>query len=340
MRSNPLEGVDYRVACDDFMLYELARLIDEERASFEDDDFRRVIEAGMHEHIERRLDVRAAMAKRLRSSDVRPEKLLRAIEDIESRLLELPEIIQSYTAYLFEKLEQCAAVEPDERITSAADRLLEAPEDRAAAEAALDLLGNIRSPVSARVLAHVVSEPMLEEDLEKKAFGYLREMWPLPRHYILYSLKPHTHEDIPFRWFQLLIDREEPSAVDRILEEVMAHGGDSDYREDLLALVALLEQARDPETEDKILQVLNSEDTPQPVVGLLQDFLKNTKAQRPKDTNGPWSSLDRAYAANRRYVEAARLWDSGKKSEAAQILDQLLQEEPQYPFALMLKELI
>ena len=54
---------------------------------------------------------------------------------------------------------------------------------------------------------------MLEEDLEMTAYAFLRAMWPLPRHYIFYFLKLHTHEDIPFRWFQLLMDSEEPAAT-------------------------------------------------------------------------------------------------------------------------------
>src|SRR5436305_11652718 len=103
---------------------------------------------------------------------------------------------------------------------------------------------------------------MLDEDLELKAYEYARALWPLPRHFILYSLKPHTHEDIPFRWFQLLIDCEEPSAVDRILEEVLVHADDPNCREDLLALTDLLGRAHDPETEDKVLTVINSPESP------------------------------------------------------------------------------
>src|SRR5262249_14491322 len=153
---------------------------------------------------------------------------------------------QSYAAYLFQRLEQCSEVNPDDRITNAADVLLDSPGNRTTADASLDLLGSIRTAVSARVLAHIVSEPMLDEDLEMKAYTYLRAMWPLSRHYILYSLKPHTHEDLPFRWFQLLIDSGEPSAVDRILEELVVHGSNTEYHEDLMALVELLGQARDP----------------------------------------------------------------------------------------------
>jgi hypothetical protein len=342
MTKNPLKPFDYRIECDDFLLYELGRLIEEDHASFEDEEFRRVIEAGIHEHVARRLDIRAEMAKRLRSSGGPPDRILRAIEDIESPLLDIPEIIQSYTSYLFEKLEQCAEATPDERIATAADTLLDSPGDRATAGASIDLLGSIRSAVSARVLAYMVSEPILDEDLERKAYTCLRTMWPLPRHYILYSLKTHTHEDIPFLWFQLLMDSDEPSAVDRILEEFLVHGGDANYREDLTALVELLEKAHDPETKEKVLQLLNSPDVPRATIDTLEYFLKNVKTPRlqGKADDGPWASLDRAYAANRRYLAAAKLFDSGKKSEAAQAVEQLLKEDPHYPFALMLRGML
>jgi hypothetical protein len=338
-KANPLENFDYRVECDDFLLYELGRLIEEDQASFEEEEFRRVIEAGIHEHIERRLDIRARMAHAMRVSGAPADRMLRSIEDIESPLRDIAQIIHSYTAYLFQRLEDCSAAAPDERITTAADVLLDSPGDRHAADASIGLLGSIRSSVSARVLAHVISEPMLDEDLETKAYELVRAMWPLPRHYILYSLKTHDHEDIPFRWFQLLIESDEPSAVDRILEEVLVHSGDSNYREDLVALVELLGRARDPETEDKILQVLNSDDTPASAINLLEGFLKNAKAQRHRDTESPWAELDRVYAANKQYLAAAKLFDSGKKAEAEHALDELLKREPQYPFALMLKRL-
>ena len=56
---NVLDNFDYRVGCDDFFLYELGRLIDEELASFEEEEFRTVIDAGIHEHIERHLEIRS-----------------------------------------------------------------------------------------------------------------------------------------------------------------------------------------------------------------------------------------------------------------------------------------
>jgi hypothetical protein len=339
---NPLLNFDYHVACDDFLLYELGRLIEEDKASFDEQEFRNVIDAGIAEHVERKLDIRAAIAMRIRAqSGTRTGRLLHAIEDIESKVRDFPEMIESYTSYLFARLEECVSTEPDERITTAADVLFDSPEDQAAAEAALDLLASIPSAISARVLTHAISEPLLSEELEKRAYEQVRSMWPLSRHYILYSLKSHAHEDLPFRWFQLLVDCDEASAVDRILEEFVVHGGDPNYREDLLALTELLSQARDPETEDKVVQLLNREETPRAVAEMLEGFLRNTKAQKHKDTEtGPWAALERAYAANKKYLQAARLLDAGKKAEAQRALDELLKADPQYPLALMLKQLI
>src|SRR4030095_2344658 len=147
---NILENFDYRIMCDDFLLYELARLIEEERVSLDDVEFRRVVDAGIHEHIERRLDIRADMALRLRTAGASSDRVLQAIEDIESSLGNIPEILQSYTEYLFKRLERCSEEAPDERITAAADLLFETPGDRAGAEASIDFLGAMRSAVSAR----------------------------------------------------------------------------------------------------------------------------------------------------------------------------------------------
>src|SRR5437016_14104171 len=118
---NVLDNFDYRVRCDDFFLYELGRLIDEERASLEDEEFRTVIESGIHEHIERHLDIRAEMAARLRTSGAGSKGALHVLEDIEARLTDLPLVLQSYTAYLFRRLEECAGEAPDERLEAAAD---------------------------------------------------------------------------------------------------------------------------------------------------------------------------------------------------------------------------
>src|SRR5204862_5970587 len=115
------------------------------------------------------------------------------------------------------------------------------------------------------------------------------------------------------------------------------------YREDLSALVELLGRSSDPQTEEKIMQVLNSEQTPRAGVELLEGFLKNTNTLGHKDTKRaaePWASLDRLYAANKKYLASAKLFDAGRKTEAKHRLDELLKEHPQYPFAVMLRRLI
>ena len=61
-----LENFDYHVECDDFLLYELGRLIEEDRASLDDEEFRELIDEGIHEHVETRLELRAEIARRLR----------------------------------------------------------------------------------------------------------------------------------------------------------------------------------------------------------------------------------------------------------------------------------
>src|SRR5437773_521163 len=212
-----LEGFDYQVDCDDFLLYELGRLIEEDRASLDDEEFREIIDEGIHEPVETRLELRAEIARRLRlampgiagKDQAAAVRVVRAVENTDIPLRDVALILTTYTSYLFRKLEDCAA-KGVSRESEVADALFECLDDRSAVDAALNALGSIRSSVSARILAHLVSEPMLDEDLEAKAYELLLSMWPLPRHYILYSLKGHNHEDIPFRWFQLRIESNEP----------------------------------------------------------------------------------------------------------------------------------
>jgi tetratricopeptide (TPR) repeat protein len=337
-----LANFDYQVQCDDFLLYELGRLIEEDRASLDDEEFREIVDEGIHEHVETRLEVRADIAKRLRlampniTGDDRAAavRVLRAVEDIDFPLRDVALILTTYTSYLFQKLEDCAS-DRVSRESEIADALFECLDDRPAVDAALNTLGSIRSSVSARILAHLVSEPMLEEDLETKAYDLLRGMWPLPRHYILYSLKGHNHEDIPFRWFQLLIESNEPEAVDRIMEELRAHADDPTFREDLLALIEVLSKSANPETEYKIMQVLNDPQTPRSATGILEEFLR-TAPQFVCADRSVWETQERLQSANKKYQAAAKLCASGRKTEAIRKLDELLKEVPDYPFAVML----
>jgi hypothetical protein len=73
---------------------------------------------------------------------------------------------------------------------------------------------------------------------------------------------------------------------------------------------------------------------------MLEAFLKNTKQTLRPNHTGPWAALDRLYAANRKYLALARMFDEGRKADAARKLDELLRDQPEYPFAVMLKRLI
>ena len=106
--ANPLENFDYLVDCEDFLLYELGRLIDEDRASLDDEEFRRVVDEGIREHVETRLEVRAELAMRLRAAGPAGSRMVPVVEDIEASLSSLAPIVKSYTAYLFRRLEECS----------------------------------------------------------------------------------------------------------------------------------------------------------------------------------------------------------------------------------------
>jgi hypothetical protein len=365
-----LRDFDYRVDCDDFLLYELGRLVEDDRASFEDEEFRRVIHEGIRQHIEISLDTRVEIARIMREHGLL-SRALTDVENLEATLEEVEGIVRSYAAYLFRRLEECAdkdrdveeearswisrwqqgAVPRDEMIkrleaigtpavAPLADTLFEAIDDRTVVETAIEILGAIKSNVSARVLAHVIFEPMLDEDLEMKAYGRLRAMWPLGRHYILYNLRPHTHEDLPYRWFQLLVEMDDHAAVDRILEEITVHADSPESREDLLALVELLRITRDPETESRILELINTPETAPAARQFLEGFVRTYRAPVPPEDSSAWTRSSHFRAINKKYLAAARLFDAGNKVEAMRKLDALLQDEPRYPFALMLKRMI
>ena len=337
-----LAGFDYSVDAEDFVLYELLRLIEEDRASFDDPEFRTLIDSGVRSHIAEKPEVRAKLAGILRSASTEQSRtvtlrIVRALEDLNTDLCNVGVVVRSYTAYLLSRLEAVQQAEGDERTTEAADLLFESTGDRDAAETALAVLCEAPSAVRARVLAHAVSEPLLDEDLEAKAFAALKSFWPLPRAYMLYNLQGHPHEDIPFRWFQLFVEADELTTVDLVLEELRAHGESADYHEDLSALLDVLHGCRDPELEDKILGMVNSAAASPAASALLQKFLEE---HQPTVAAGetPWSREEKQFDLNRRYVEAARLFDAGKVKDAQVKLESILSEDPAYPFAVMLQE--
>jgi len=369
------DDFDYGVETDDFLLYELSRLIGEDRASFEDEEFRRIIDEGIRYHVEENLAFRSGMAIRLRGSlhsfDDATRRLARrsigALEDVESPLHNVSLIVRTYTAYMFRRLEDAAeqsiTLEDEARslierwqtgeilreqmttlmkgigrpaVGPLADLLFDAPEDRVAAETAIDILGAIRCSSSARVLAHAILEPVLEEDLEQKAYQHVRSMWPLPRPYILYTLAPHTHEDLSFRWYQLLIDGEELAAVDMILDELLVHATDPTYHEDIKALLELLRLSRDPEVESKVVGVLNTHEIPADASQILQGFLATFRPAASASSDNPWAAASRLRNLNKKYLAAAKFYDSGRPDEAKRALNSILQVDPEYPFALEL----
>jgi hypothetical protein len=341
-----LAGTDYAVQSEDFILYELSRLIEEDRASFDDAEFRNLIDEGIRAHIQESLELRARLSRTLRSSNLTGDartvamRVVHALEDVEADLCNVAVIVRNYTGYLFSRLESLEPEPSDEdRISTAADLLFESTGDRSAAETALEVLCGRITAVSARVLAHAVSEPLLDEDLEAKAWTALKSSWPLPRHYMLYSLREHPHEDIPIRWFQLFVEVDEPSTVELVLDELRAHGENPAYVEDLAALMETLHPCRDPELEDKILDAVNSPTTSKAVQPLLGKFLEE---HRPAggDAASPWSQRLQALERNRQYRRAAEMFEQGEKQKALELLGAILDGDPEYPFAVMLKKLI
>jgi len=380
--SNTIAGLNFLVDADDFILYELNRMIEEGRASFEDEEFRILIDEGIREHIEENLPVRAQLAGRLRiaARTVDPktravaERVIRALENTLYDLRNAGVVVRTYTAYLFERLQSLDGVAPGESEVRAmieswktggipagsltaelqkigrpalgpiAELLTQSPEDRASAELSLAVLSHVRSSVSARVLAYVVSEPMLDEDLEARAYTALRSQWPLARGYMLHSLHSHAHEDLPFRWFQLLIEADETTSSELIYEEMRVHGRFPNYHEDLWALASLLAHSRDPDIEEKVLGWINVPQTPEPVVPMLQEFLKDyrrpdLRISKP-DSQDPWARRVHLQEVNSQYIEASRLFDAGNFKEADLALKRILKEEPGYPFAVMLAQMV
>jgi hypothetical protein len=340
-----LAGFDYNIHAEDFVLYELHRLIEEDRASFDDAEFRNLIDEGIRAHIEEHLEIRARLAEFLREAPLRGEahtvgmRVVRALEDIQADLCNVAILVRSYTAYLLSRLQTVDVDAPNEKITTAADLLFESTGDRSAAETALSVLCNTASPVSARVLAHAVSEPLLEEDLEAQAFSALKRYWPLPRHYMIYNLREHPHEDIPVRWFQLFVEVDEATTVDLVLEELRAHGDSARHQEDLGALIDILQGCRDPEIEDKVLDAVNSTTTDSVVLPLLRKFLEE---HRPLESATPnaWTRRAHALEVNRQYVDAAAAFDKGEREKSLFRLNKILEADPNYPFAVMLKRLL
>jgi hypothetical protein len=340
-----LAGSDFAVHPEDFILYELHRLIDEDRASFDDPEFRNLIDEGIRAHIQENAAIRARMAGSLRTTSFTGEaqnlaaKVIHALEDMNADLCNVTVVVRIYIAYLCSCLEDLEMDPNDERIAAAADLLFSSSGDRIAAENALQVLCETSTPVTSRILAHAVAEPLLDEDLEARAYAALKASWPLPRHYMLYNLREHPHEDIPIRWFQLFAELDELLTVELVLEECRAHGDNPTYLEDLTTLVETLQLCKDPEIEDKILDAVNSPSTHATVLPLLRKFLEVYHPAASSSSNS-WAQRLRALEENRAYLGAAALYDAGDNTKALEAVNELLSNNPGYPFAVMLKSVM
>jgi hypothetical protein len=180
---------------------------------------------------------------------------------------------------------------------------------------------------------------LLDEDLEAQAFAALKSFWPRPRHYMLYNLQGHPHEDIPVRWFQLFVEMDELTTVDLVLEELRAHADSPNYLEDLAALQDVLHGCREPELEDKILCAINAPATSRAAATMLGKILEeHTPGKITGET--PWTRTGQQLELNRQYVAAAGLFDRGQTKEAQSGVEAILAREPGYPLGLMLRRMV
>ncbi len=316
---NLVESVRFPIESDNFLLQELGHLIQDGDPSYEDDDFHFVIKQGIRLYVDPDVDLRAQLVGSLRqayagmkgASGRVAHTIIGAIEDVDFSLDVVGAVVQGYTNQLLRTLEDMTedeSVEENARkwielwtegtleepallerfrgigsdgVPAVADLLFDSLEDPIRNNTALNLLSMIHTPVAAQVLAYTISEPILEEKQEEIARKILRELWPMALPYVLYNLRRHAHEDIPFRWFELLIDTDNTRAVDRILEEVVAHGRSDNYREDLLAILPLLDRSNDPGVAGKLLRLMTEDSLPKESVGLIEQWIETSRLALP-----------------------------------------------------------
>jgi hypothetical protein len=367
-----LEDLVLPVEPDGFLLFELGRLVEDGDLTFENDEFRLLIEQGILLSVDPDLDLRARMTESLRRNSAKmsprarritPE-VIGAIEDADFSLDQVGAIVRCYTNRLIGELEattgDSASEEPadkepagqeharlqieawkkgtldrqalfreleksgSDQVPAVADLMFDSLDDSEAVDIALELLQTMPSPLAARVVAYMVSEPILEEAQEVRARQILKEFWPLPRTYMLYRLKQHTHEDLPFRWLELLIEMHELRAVDRILEELVAHARNENYKEDLLAILTLLDRSPDPGVIGKLLRLMTDDSALEAPLDILEEWLESSPLAQPIEeaverwNNGktilvPASQDFNAFATSQpdcAFDELSRDWDS------------------------------
>src|SRR6185436_19382936 len=116
--SKAIAGFDFLVNTDDFVLYELNRLIEEDRASFEDEEFRILIDEGIRTHVEENLSNRCKLAFSLRALSREEEsdkagstmlavrsRVIHALENTEADLRNVAFVVRKFAEYLFERLQ-------------------------------------------------------------------------------------------------------------------------------------------------------------------------------------------------------------------------------------------
>ncbi len=309
-----IEGVEFGIKPDNFFIQEMGRLIQDGATSFEDEDFHYLIKQGIRLDVNPNVDLRAELSESLRRAcpDMKgparriARTVIGAVEDVDFSLDVVGTVVHGYTTQLLKALErdtyddgidaqarvwveQWAAGGLDrqdllnrfcevgsEGVPAVADLLLDTLDDAERVETALDLLAAVHTPVAAQMLAHVVSEPILEEHQEERARKILKDLWGMAIPYVLYNLRRHIHEDIPFRWLELLIETDYTRAVDRILEEVVAHARSASHREDLLSLLPLLDRSNDPGVVGKLLRLLAEGALSDEALELIEQWVGNS----------------------------------------------------------------
>lgn len=279
-----LSTVQSLAPADPYLVFELGRLLEEGKGTFEHEEFRFLIQQGVRLEYDREISLRARFVETLRKtkegSNALRTHVIGAIEDIDFPLDRIGAIVRHYSERLFRALEQADPEATTEEVARTVDQLFESPDDPGATRSAIIQLEEISdknpgSPecgVAQRALAYAVSEPLLEESQEEQACSSLRGAWPASRAFVLYNLRKHLHEDIPVRWLELLVAVGDLRAVERVLEEVLGHAADLEYREDLLVSLDLISRSKDPGRSGKLLRLLSGPNTPTASRTLLRDW--------------------------------------------------------------------
>jgi hypothetical protein len=273
---------------DPYFVFELGRLLEEGKGTFEDEEFRFLIQQGVRIEYDRDIELRARFVEKLRGLAESPNDLVAhvvgAIEDVDFPLNRIGAVVRHYSERLFTALAETDSRATTEKVTRCVDELFESPDVPEAARSAISRLEEVSretpgSPdcgVAQRALAYAVSEPLLEESLEEQACSALRSAWPASRSFLLYNLRKHHHEDLPFRWLELLVTVSELRGVERILEEVLWHAPDRQYREDLLVALDLTSRSTDPGRVGKLLRLLSGPHSPGASRALLSDWANSS----------------------------------------------------------------